>query len=60
MSKSGAATRYRSGCLVSCTEESARGKVKDGVKDKIFAALKGVAKIEPKTVSQEEFDKLFK
>jgi hypothetical protein len=24
--------------LVSCTEESARGKVKDGVKDKIFAA----------------------
>lgn len=38
MSKSGAATRYRSGCLVSCTEESARGKVKDGVKDKIFAA----------------------
>jgi hypothetical protein len=30
------------------------------VEDKIYAAIKGIAKIEPKTVSQEEFDNLFK
>lgn len=41
-------------------ENQLRGIVERVVEDKIFAALKGVAKIEPKTVSQEEFDKLFK
>jgi len=37
-----------------------RGIVERIVEDKIFAALKGVAKIEPKKISQEDFDKLFK
>ena len=41
-------------------EDQLRGIVERVVEDKIFEALKGVAKIEPKTVSQEEFDKLFK
>ena len=41
-------------------ENQLRGIVERVVEDKIFEALKGVAKIEPKTVSQEEFDKLFK
>ena len=41
-------------------ENQLRGIVERVVEDKIFAALKGVAKVEPKTVSQEEFDKLFK
>ena len=41
-------------------ENQLRGIVDRVVEDKIFAALKGVAKIEPKTVSQEDFDKLFK
>ena len=41
-------------------ENQLRGIVERVVEDKIFAALKGVAKVEPKKVSQEEFDKLFK
>ena len=41
-------------------EDQLRGIVERVVEDKIFAAIKGVAKIEPKTVSQEDFDKLFK
>ena len=41
-------------------ENQLRGIVERVVEDKIFAALKGVTKIEPKKVSQEEFDKLFK
>lgn len=41
-------------------ENQLRGIVERVVEDKIFEAVKGIAKIEPKTVSQEEFDKLFK
>ena len=41
-------------------ENQLRGIVERVVEDKIFEAVKGVAKIESKTVSQEEFDKLFK
>ncbi len=41
-------------------ENQLRGIVERVVEDKIFDAIKGIAKIEPKTVSQEEFDKLFK
>ena len=41
-------------------ENQLRGIVERVAEDKIFAALKGVAKIEPKTVSQKDFDKLFK
>ena len=41
-------------------ENQPRGIVERVVEDKIFDAVKGIAKIEPKTVSQEEFDKLFK
>ena len=41
-------------------EDQLRGIVERVVEDKIFAAIKGVAKIEPKTISQEDFDKLFK
>ena len=41
-------------------ENQLRGIVERVVEDKIFAALKGVAKIEPKKISQEDFDKLFK
>jgi FKBP-type peptidyl-prolyl cis-trans isomerase (trigger factor) len=41
-------------------EDQLRGIVERVVEDKIYAAVKGVAKIEPKTVSQEDFDKLFK
>jgi len=41
-------------------ENQLRGIVERVVEDKIFAALKGVAKIEAKTVSQKDFDKLFK
>ncbi len=41
-------------------ENQLRGIVERVVEDKIFEAVKGVAKIEEKTVSQEEFDKLFK
>lgn len=41
-------------------ENQLRGIVERVVEDKIFEALKGVAKIEPKTVSQKDFDKLFK
>lgn len=37
-----------------------RGIVERVAEDKIFDAIKGVAKIEEKTISQEEFDKLFK
>jgi predicted DNA-binding protein (UPF0278 family) len=36
-----------------------RNIVERVAEDKIFEALKGVVKIEPKTISQEEFDKLF-
>ena len=41
-------------------EKQLRGIVERVVEDKLFEALKGVAKIEAKTVSQEDFDKLFK
>ena len=41
-------------------EDQLRNIVERVVEDKIFAAIKGIVKIEPKTVSQEEFDKLFK
>ncbi len=41
-------------------ENQLRSIVERVVEDKIFDAVKGIAKIEPKTVSQEEFDKLFK
>ena len=41
-------------------ENQLRGIVERLVEDKLFEALKGVAKIEPKTISQEDFDKLFK
>ena len=41
-------------------ENQLRGIVERVVEDKIFDAVKGIAKIEPKTVSQEEFEKLFK
>jgi len=41
-------------------DDQLRGIVERIVEDKIFAALKGVAKIEPKKISQEDFDKLFK
>lgn len=41
-------------------ENQLRGIVERVVEDKLFEALKGVAKVEAKTVSQEEFDKLFK
>ena len=41
-------------------ENQLRGIVERVVEDKIFDAVKGIATIEPKTVSQEEFDKLFK
>ena len=41
-------------------ENQLRGIVERVVEDKIFEALKGVAKIEQKTVSQKDFDKLFK
>ena len=41
-------------------ENQLRGIVERVAEDKIFAALKGVVKIEPKTVSQKDFDKLFK
>ena len=41
-------------------ENQLRGIVERLVEDKIFEALKGIVKIEAKTVSQEDFDKLFK
>ena len=41
-------------------ENQLRGIVERLVEDKIYEALKGVAKVEAKTVSQEDFDKLFK
>ena len=41
-------------------EDQLRNIVERVVEDKIFAAVKGIVKVEPKTVSQEEFDKLFK
>ena len=41
-------------------EDQLRGIVERVVEDKIFAAVKGIVKVEAKTVSQEEFDKLFK
>ena len=41
-------------------EDQLRGIVERLVEDKVFEALKGIVKVEPKTVSQEDFDKLFK
>ena len=41
-------------------ENQLRGIVERLIEDKIYAAVKGIAKIEPKTISQEDFDKLFK
>jgi len=41
-------------------ENQLRNIVERVVEDKIFEAIKGVAKIEAKTISQEDFDKLFK
>jgi trigger factor len=41
-------------------EDQLRGIVERVAEDKIFAAVKGLVKVEPKKVSQEEFDKLFK
>ena len=41
-------------------ENQLRGIVERLVEDKIFEAIKGIAKIEAKKVSQEDFDKLFK
>lgn len=41
-------------------ENQLRGIVERVVEDKLFEALKGIAKVEPKTISQEDFDKLFK
>ena len=41
-------------------ESQLRGIVERIIEDKIFAKLKEVAKVEPKTVSQKDFDKLFK
>ena len=41
-------------------ENQLRGIVERVVEDKIFEAVKAIVKVEPKTVSQEEFDKLFK
>jgi len=41
-------------------ENQLRNIVERVVEDKLFEALKGVAKIEAKTISQENFDKLFK
>ena len=41
-------------------EDQLRGIVERVVEDKLFEAIKGIVKVEPKTVSQEEFDKLFK
>ena len=41
-------------------ENQLRGIVERVVEDKIFEAIKGVAKIEAKKISQEDFDKLFK
>lgn len=41
-------------------DDQLRGIVERVIENKLFEALKGIAKIEPKTVSQEEFDNLFK
>ncbi|MBQ7631386.1 MAG: hypothetical protein IJS82_01305 [Paludibacteraceae bacterium] len=41
-------------------EDQLRNIVERVIEDKLYEALKGIAKIEPKTVSQEDFDKLFK
>ena len=41
-------------------ENQLRGIVERVVEDKIFEAVKAIVKVEPKKVSQEEFDKLFK
>ena len=41
-------------------ENQLRNIVERLVEDKIYEAIKGVAKIEPKKISQEDFDKLFK
>ena len=41
-------------------EDQLRNIVERVVEDKIFEAIKGIVKVEPKKVSQEDFDKLFK
>ena len=41
-------------------ENQLRGIVERLVEDKIFEAVKAIVKVETKTVSQEDFDKLFK
>lgn len=41
-------------------ENQLRGIVERLIEDKIYEAIKGVAKVEPKKISQEDFDKLFK
>ena len=41
-------------------EDQLRGIVERVVENKIYEALKGIVKVEPKTISQEEFGKLFK
>ena len=41
-------------------EDQLRGIVERVIENKLFEAIKSIAKIEPKTVSQEDFDKLFK
>ena len=41
-------------------ENQLRGIVERLVEDKIYETVKGIAKVETKTVSQEEFDNLFK
>ena len=37
-----------------------RNIVERVAEDKVFEAIKGIAKVEPKTISHEDFDKLFK
>ena len=41
-------------------ENQLRGVVERVVENKIYEALKGIVKVEPKTISQEDFGKLFK
>ena len=41
-------------------ENQLRGIVERLIEDKLFEALKGIVKVESKTISQEDFDKLFK
>ena len=41
-------------------EDQLRGIVERVIENKIYAALKGIVKVEPKKISQEDFGKLFK